>query len=166
MKKPVLVGIVAAGLLLSLTAWSAPAETHTGRAKSSHAAARVTHKTRHRARVYNVSNTPTRAYSRKSSSFVPNANRNAKRQGAATKKQASRRAADVSRTADGRIARSTRARDEFRQDRPCPSTGWTTGSCPGYVVDHVKALKHGGADAPNNMQWQTSAAAKAKDRVE
>jgi hypothetical protein len=34
------------------------------------------------------------------------------------------------------------------------------------VVDHVIALKRGGADAPSNMQWQTVEAAKAKDRVE
>jgi hypothetical protein len=29
------------------------------------------------------------------------------------------------------------------------------GTSPGYVVDHIKALKHGGADDPSNMQWQT-----------
>jgi hypothetical protein len=34
------------------------------------------------------------------------------------------------------------------------------------VVDHVIALKRGGADAPGNMQWQTVAAARAKDRIE
>lgn len=27
-------------------------------------------------------------------------------------------------------------------------------------------FKHGGADAPDNMQWQTKAEAKAKNRVE
>jgi hypothetical protein len=42
----------------------------------------------------------------------------------------------------------------------------TTGACPRYVVDHIKALKRGGADEPSNMQWQTVAAAKAKDRTE
>jgi hypothetical protein len=35
-----------------------------------------------------------------------------------------------------------------------------------HVVDHVKPLKRGGADAPLNMQWQTIGAAKAKDKVE
>jgi len=30
----------------------------------------------------------------------------------------------------------------------------------------VIALKRGGADTPANMQWQTVAEAKAKDRVE
>jgi hypothetical protein len=27
-------------------------------------------------------------------------------------------------------------------------------------------LNRGGADAPGNMQWQTTAAAKAKDKIE
>ena len=31
---------------------------------------------------------------------------------------------------------------------------------------HVKALECGGADASSNMQWQTTAAAKAKDKTE
>ena len=33
-------------------------------------------------------------------------------------------------------------------------------------VDHVKALACGGADAPSNMQWQTVADGKAKDKWE
>ena len=62
--------------------------------------------------------------------------------------------------------RSAAARRAFLQQHPCPSTGNTSGPCPGYVVDHVKPLKRGGADAPGNMQWQTKQAAKAKDRWE
>lgn len=38
--------------------------------------------------------------------------------------------------------------------------------CPGYIVDHIKALACGGPDQPSNMQWQTIADAKAKDRWE
>jgi 5-methylcytosine-specific restriction endonuclease McrA len=34
------------------------------------------------------------------------------------------------------------------------------------VIDHIVPLKRGGKDASSNMQWQTKAAAKAKDRVE
>jgi hypothetical protein len=34
------------------------------------------------------------------------------------------------------------------------------------VIDHIRPLKRGGADAPSNMQWQTTAAAKAKDKIE
>jgi hypothetical protein len=33
-------------------------------------------------------------------------------------------------------------------------------------VDHIKPLKRGGAHAPRNMQSETTAAAKVKDRVE
>jgi hypothetical protein len=45
------------------------------------------------------------------------------------------------------------------------STGYSRGR-PGYVVDHIRPLACGGADAPSNMQWQTREAAKAKDRTE
>jgi hypothetical protein len=70
------------------------------------------------------------------------------------------------RTASGRIARSATARREFQRQNPCPSTGRSSGACPGYVVDHVQALKHGGVDEPRNMEWQTVEQAKAKDRIE
>jgi hypothetical protein len=66
----------------------------------------------------------------------------------------------------GKIKRSETATRDFRKSSPCPSTGKTSGACKGYVIDHVKPLKEGGADEPSNMQWQTVAAAKAKDRTE
>jgi hypothetical protein len=66
----------------------------------------------------------------------------------------------------GRIKRSSAAKDSFKRHHPCPSTGRHTGACPGYVIDHVRALECGGADSPENMQWQTVSAAKAKDRTE
>jgi hypothetical protein len=66
----------------------------------------------------------------------------------------------------GRIARSASARHEFQRAHPCPSTGRTTGACSGWVVDHRVPLKRGGSNTPGNMQWQTKAAAKAKDRIE
>ena len=62
--------------------------------------------------------------------------------------------------------RSGPAKRRFKRQQPCPSTGRSTGRCPGYVIDHIKPLKRGGADAPDNMQWQTKEAAKAKDRWE
>jgi hypothetical protein len=34
------------------------------------------------------------------------------------------------------------------------------------VIDHVQPLASGGADSPSNMQWQTTAAAKEKDKWE
>lgn len=70
------------------------------------------------------------------------------------------------RDANGRIKRNPAARRESQRQNPCPATGKTTGACPGYVVDHVVALKRGGADQPSNMQRLTIAAAKAKDKIE
>ncbi|MGA7180182.1 MAG: HNH endonuclease signature motif containing protein [Thiobacillaceae bacterium] len=62
--------------------------------------------------------------------------------------------------------RSQQAKRDFKREHPCPSTGKSRGGCPGYVIDHVQALKHGGADAPSNMQWQTKEDARAKDKWE
>lgn len=75
-------------------------------------------------------------------------------------------ATGVQRDGKGRIQRSARARADFRKAYPCPSTGKRSGACPGFVIDHVVPLKRHGADAPSNMQWQTRAEARAKDRTE
>jgi hypothetical protein len=72
----------------------------------------------------------------------------------------------IHRNSKGRIARSEKAKKQFEASHPCPATGKASGSCPGYIVDHVKPLACGGADAPENMQWQTLAASKAKDAWE
>jgi hypothetical protein len=72
----------------------------------------------------------------------------------------------VHRDAHGKIARDPRQTNAFKKAHPCPSTGKASGSCPGYVIDHVVPLKRGGADTPGNMQWQTEGAAKAKDKWE
>jgi len=74
--------------------------------------------------------------------------------------------AGVKRDANGKIARSSSAKNSFKKQQPCPANGNSKGACPGFVIDHIKPLKRGGADAPSNMQWQTKAAAKAKDKVE
>ncbi|MGZ7104654.1 MAG: HNH endonuclease signature motif containing protein [Candidatus Angelobacter sp.] len=66
----------------------------------------------------------------------------------------------------GKIKRSHAAKASFEREHPCPSTGKSTGRCPGYIVDHVHALECGGPDDPSNMQWQTTADAKAKDKIE
>jgi len=76
------------------------------------------------------------------------------------------KAEGVARDSHGKIARSTQAKDAFKRQHPCPSTGRSSGGCPGYVIDHVIPLKRGGTDEPVNMQWQTTAAAKAKDKYE
>lgn len=66
----------------------------------------------------------------------------------------------------GREVRSAAAKHGFEALYPCPATGRSDGACPGYVVDHISPLACGGPDAPSNMQWQTVAGAKEKDRVE
>ena len=78
----------------------------------------------------------------------------------------SRAASGVRRDGHGRIARDPHAKEAFRKSHACPATGKRYGACPGWVVDHIRALKHGGADDPSNMQWQTRAAAKEKDKWE
>ena len=62
--------------------------------------------------------------------------------------------------------RSYSVKHEFQRQHPCPSTGRTTGACPGYIKDHIRALDCGGPDSVENMQWQTVAEAKAKDKWE
>jgi hypothetical protein len=67
---------------------------------------------------------------------------------------------EVKRDANGRIHRSQSARRAFMN-----MTGYPHGR-PGYIIDHIIALKRGGCDCPSNMQWQTIQEAKAKDKVE
>ncbi len=92
-----------------------------------------------------------------------------KAKGAATAKKAAKAKKEstvktppvsVARDERGRIQRSEAARHAFARQ-----TGYPHGR-PGYVIDHIKPLACGGADDPSNMQWQTVAEAKAKDKTE
>jgi hypothetical protein len=65
-----------------------------------------------------------------------------------------------------RESRSAAAKHEFQRDHPCPSTGRTTGACPGYILDHRVALCVGGTDTPDNMRWMTFDASILIDRWE
>lgn len=69
------------------------------------------------------------------------------------------------------VAAISEARDPaqvraFRNVHPCPSTLKTDGPCPGYVVDHIVPLCFGGADTPDNMQWQDREDSYKKDVFE
>ena len=68
--------------------------------------------------------------------------------------------------ADAHVNRSIAAKRAFAREVACPATGLHKLPCPGYVIDHVKPIFCGGADNKSNMQYQTIAAGKAKDRIE
>lgn len=67
---------------------------------------------------------------------------------------------------EARRERSEAAKNHFKHSHPCPSNGHASGACPGYVIDHITPIACGGPDDPSNMQWQTVAAGKAKDKWE
>lgn len=69
-------------------------------------------------------------------------------------------------SASAEYKRSQKAKNQFKQYHPCPATNKSKGSCPNYIIDHIKPLACGGADHPSNMQWQTKEAAKIKDKWE
>jgi len=66
----------------------------------------------------------------------------------------------IKRDNNGRIERSSTAKYHYMK-----ATGYPNGRS-GYVVDHITPLACGGADSPQNMQWQTTEEAKAKDKWE
>lgn len=66
----------------------------------------------------------------------------------------------------GRIKRSKEVLTTFQYYDPCPANGHARGRCPGYVIDHIVPLACGGVDDPVNLQWQTVAEGKAKDKWE
>lgn len=72
----------------------------------------------------------------------------------------SKKSTVAARDKKGKIARSEAAKNSFKKQ-----TGFPKGR-KGYVIDHIVPLECGGADAASNMQWQTVAEAKIKDRTE
>lgn len=60
--------------------------------------------------------------------------------------------------------RSAKAKAAFQRMNPCPRNGAARGRCPGYDIDHVKALCAGGPDVPGNMQWLTLEEHREKTR--
>jgi hypothetical protein len=159
MKLPTFIAAAGAFLLAS----GASAADHGHAASRPHTAAkhhpvRTARAVRH-ARVYDASNVPTRSYGHKSSSFVPQriSKSHAKR-GAAPHTTVAQRTADKVAPTRARPSAELRAHDDFRQDHPCPSTGWTTGKCPGFAVV-------GNSSAPSTLQWQATAATPSGDPI-
>ena len=68
------------------------------------------------------------------------------------------------------ITRSAAVLRAFQRQHPCPSTGKTTGACPGWIKDHIiplcLGLGAGGIDSTANLQWQTIAESRRKDKIE
>lgn len=96
----------------------------------------------------------------RSSTHVPRARVAAPKAGAPRISRAPTTAGGIARDSRGRIARSESAKHAFEKTTGHPN-GWK-----GHVVDHIVPLACGGADAPSNMQWQTTEESKAKDKVE
>jgi len=59
----------------------------------------------------------------------------------------------VDRDAAGNIKRSSAVLTAFKKIHPCPSTGLTTGACPGWSMNHSIPLACGGCDAVYNLTW-------------
>jgi hypothetical protein len=55
---------------------------------------------------------------------------------------------------------------EFQRQFPCPSTGKTTGACPGWNKDHHIPLCAGGPDTVANLNWMTVEDHKAKTKLD
>jgi hypothetical protein len=49
--------------------------------------------------------------------------------------------------------RSLEVKHEFQRQHPCPSTGLTTGRCPGYIKDHVVPLDSCGCWVHGGTRW-------------
>lgn len=75
------------------------------------------------------------------------------------------------RNAEGAIVRRADVLAAFQRIHPCPSTGLTTGACPGWQKNHDRPLACGGVDAVSNLSWypisiKTCAGSHCVDRYE
>lgn len=65
-----------------------------------------------------------------------------------------------------KTVRSTKTRMDFVRHTACPATGLNKLPCIGFIMDHRKPLDCGGPDVPDNLQWLTVEAWKAKSKWE
>ncbi len=108
--------------------------------------------------------THVRSYTRKDGTVVRGHDRSLPHRSRSST-SSSRRSETVPRSSVGRSHNSQIKRNEETKRQFMRQTGFPHGR-KGYVVDHVVPLACGGADTPSNMQWQTEAEAKAKDKWE
>jgi hypothetical protein len=73
---------------------------------------------------------------------------------------------ELQRDIDGKLHRSQSTLVQFQKLHPCPSTGKTTGSCPGYTRDHFIPMACGGPDIPSNLMWSEHNWALLRDKEE
>ena len=71
-----------------------------------------------------------------------------------------------SRAVLGAQRRDPVVRAEFQRQNPCPSTGKTSGACPGWQRDHRIPLRFYGPDAIWNIQWLTLDQHREKTRLD
>ena len=57
------------------------------------------------------------------------------------------------RDSNGVIKRSSAVLTAYRKVHPCPVTGKSSGTCPGWAINHVIPLAKGGCDSVSNLQW-------------
>lgn len=57
------------------------------------------------------------------------------------------------RNAAGVIIRRSDVRTAFKKIHPCPSTGLTSGACPGWQINHTVPLICGGCDSLSNLSY-------------
>lgn len=69
------------------------------------------------------------------------------------------------RNANGEIIRRADVLRAFKKIHPCPSTGLTSGACPGWSVDHTWPLAVCGLDSVGNMAWMPNAIKSAAGKL-
>jgi hypothetical protein len=57
---------------------------------------------------------------------------------------------------------SNKQRTSSSEQNPCASTGKPNESCPGYVIDHRRAVAEGGADEPSEYAVANHSRCKSK----
>ena len=151
-------------LLWAFLTWQAPAliaqKGHSSGRTSSSRSASSSPRISSRSSSSSARSGSTRSASTKAAAKNTDASAKATKAGRVSSHVSAQKCTSCARDSHGRIVRSEEAKKAFMAQ-----TGYPHGR-KGYVVDHKIPLARGGTDAPSNMQWQTIAEAKAKDKIE